>query len=1154
VRRHPKVAPAGSIKRADVPAARARVAVALLAALVVLLLGVPAAQAETAYVSQGGFGYGTLGDVPTDVAIEDATGHVFVTDSENDRVVVFESAQPGAAVLTTFGSGELSDPAGIAVDQGSGNVYVADAGNNRIVRYTSDGTPTPTFTLDGTYTSPAQGSGAEEVGSFASPLAIDPTSGDLLVADTGNLRVERFDSSGAFLDSFDGADSETGAFTSLLDIATGPDGTIYLVANGFFEAASGFVSGSVVETFAPDGSFEESLAASDVSNVRSVAYEPLREDVLVATSGYVYDGPLTLKAIHDGVVTSSVEIQRFEEKSSLGAGIAVPGTGTGPAAILTTLAVENGNGAGGVQSLARANIQVTGVIITDVTSTSAHLSGTVDTNGAEGSAHFEYRRVGVSEWSTISDQPLAAVDGPQTVEVNLSGLLPTVSYEVRLSATSPPGFVIETAIGQLEAMPAPPTVETEPAVELSTSGATLRGVVNPEGLETTYYFEYGPTAAYGSQAPLAPASAGESWTPRPVHRSISGLTAGGTYHYRIVAENSVGQSFGADQTFTTPAVAPPGRAYEQVSPVEKIGGTVDGKFTMIPQPDGEGISYIVRGTGDQDINTSVVHPIFHSRRGSSDWEPWVPVDPPLTVHGTLVFMTTLAVSRDGTHALVASNKILTPDAQGEGPGIVHLYRRDLAADQYELVASADANGGFVESALWWFTTLNHPNVFLGGSKDLSIVYFNSSNPLLPEAQGLGEQIYRWSKGDGLELSSVLPNGVPAPDTSFNNAAFNESGAGFRRFASADGQRFYFGVLDQGVYMREGDTTMPISISEVDGTVKRASYAGTDAAGKYGFFVTSEQILNEATPECGLCLYRKDTETGEVQLLSPIGQVNGLSPGEQVVGIVPDGSTVYFRGPTGAVEVWHEGTVSLIRASAQVGSMLVPSISPNGRYMAVRLIRFGANDRVPGDIYFYDVKTNETTCVSCLDGEPTDKALLPNELYKINNAHAEVVTDEGQVFFSTSSALLPRDTNGAPDVYEYADGQLTLISPGNAPVPAYIGGVGGNGRDVFFVTSQGLVPQDTDGQPDLYDARVGGGFASQQLTPRTQCAGEACQPAVAPPTTATAASEAASPVTAKKHKKKKCKAAGKKPGKRAAKCSHHKKKKGSKAKRNAGRAR
>ncbi|HEX8050162.1 MAG TPA: thrombospondin type 3 repeat-containing protein, partial [Solirubrobacterales bacterium] len=97
----------------------------------------------------------------------------------------------------------------------------------------------------------------------------------------------------------------------------------------------------------------------------------------------------------------------------------------------------------------------------------------------------------------------------------------------------------------------PPTVLTEPASSVGSTGATLNAKVDPEGLATTYRFEYGTTTAYGTSVPAAAKSAGSGATAVAGSQAVTGLTAATTYHYRVVAVNEIGQSFGEDLTFTT---------------------------------------------------------------------------------------------------------------------------------------------------------------------------------------------------------------------------------------------------------------------------------------------------------------------------------------------------------------------------------------------------------------------------------------------------------------------------------------------------------------------------------------------------------------------------------------------------------------------------
>lgn len=95
----------------------------------------------------------------------------------------------------------------------------------------------------------------------------------------------------------------------------------------------------------------------------------------------------------------------------------------------------------------------------------------------------------------------------------------------------------------------PPHAATERAAHTAETTVELDGTVNPHGIETTCYFQYGTTTAYGAQTPTA--MAGSGTTGVKVSQAISGLQGGTTYHYRIVAISSAGTSDGVDRTFIT---------------------------------------------------------------------------------------------------------------------------------------------------------------------------------------------------------------------------------------------------------------------------------------------------------------------------------------------------------------------------------------------------------------------------------------------------------------------------------------------------------------------------------------------------------------------------------------------------------------------------
>lgn len=98
--------------------------------------------------------------------------------------------------------------------------------------------------------------------------------------------------------------------------------------------------------------------------------------------------------------------------------------------------------------------------------------------------------------------------------------------------------------------PVPPLVTTLPATAIYSQGATLNGTVNPNGTATTVQFEYGTTTNYGQIVIANPFSISGT-VPETVAASISNLTAGMSYHFRVRASNSAGVMPGGDLSFTT---------------------------------------------------------------------------------------------------------------------------------------------------------------------------------------------------------------------------------------------------------------------------------------------------------------------------------------------------------------------------------------------------------------------------------------------------------------------------------------------------------------------------------------------------------------------------------------------------------------------------
>ncbi|MGZ4971822.1 MAG: beta strand repeat-containing protein, partial [Limisphaerales bacterium] len=94
-----------------------------------------------------------------------------------------------------------------------------------------------------------------------------------------------------------------------------------------------------------------------------------------------------------------------------------------------------------------------------------------------------------------------------------------------------------------------PLITTGVASSIGMTNATLNGAVNPNGQSTTVQFEFGPTASYGSVAPVS--GTFSEATNQAISAVITGLTPGAIYHFRATATNASGSTTGSDATFTT---------------------------------------------------------------------------------------------------------------------------------------------------------------------------------------------------------------------------------------------------------------------------------------------------------------------------------------------------------------------------------------------------------------------------------------------------------------------------------------------------------------------------------------------------------------------------------------------------------------------------
>ena len=300
-----------------------------------------------------------------------------------------------------------------------------------------------------------------------------------------------------------------------------------------------------------------------------------------------------------------------------------------------------------------------------------------------------------------------------------------------------------------------------------------------------------------------------------------------------------------------------------------------------------------------------------------------------------------------------------------------------------------------------------------------------------------------------------------------------------------------------------------------------------------------------------------------------------------LGLATDGSYVYFAKSPSEIYLWHDGTIIHVAnvsptttdSSNWYGACVCGGegastgakssrVTPDGHTLLFSstepLTGYGNAGKI--ELYLYHALAGTITCVSCnpLATNATSNAYLThNNLQDSPVIHMTFLTRNlaasGQrVFFQTEEGLIPADTNGQMDVYEWeqegagscpvGDGScLYPISTGRSTSESYFGDASGEGEDAFFFTRQQLVAQDQDSNDDLYDARIGGGIAAQNQLAQAPCASEeACAgPATPAPALTTPASAVFSgsgnllPVRTVAPKKTKRAVGGSKKTKRAA---------------------
>ncbi len=595
------------------------------------------------------------------------------------------------------------------------------------------------------------------------------------------------------------------------------------------------------------------------------------------------------------------------------------------------------------------------------------------------------------------------------------------------------------------------------------------------------------------------------------------------------------------------------RAYELVTPPVESASQFDARsdtaYSSTVAADGEALTLY---TQEPRPGAPTAGEEYVATRGAGGWiaEDIMPLESYSGV-GCMEFQLVYAHSEQLTKdVMVAGGAARASGAEGtedpescnpEGRQVVHgepvgyknLVVRDNATGTYQLVnvpppgvTPADAH-------------------FQGASADLSHVIFTETSPLAEGAQYGVENLYEWDEG-ALRLVSVLPDGTAVPGSVVAIAA-TASIREHEGVVSSDGSHVPF-AYGGALYDRiDGQRTVQVDEQQGgSGPSGGGSFKAATADGSKVFFLDESKLTADSTAaagepdlyECALpegaskCELSDLTvaaagEHAEVLRVTPLGGHDSSYVYFVAEGVLAsntreftngEGKTVVEGAQAGKenLYLWNGEKTTFIAAGVKsYGASDLQQTSPDGKWLSFESEKSltGYDNVGPGgeaveELFLYSAglgsRPPTLVCVSCNPtGEPPvatqaeGGGVLPYPGGKDIFEARRLLTDAGQVFFETKDALVPSDTNGVLDVYEYEGGHVYLISSGTGSFESNLEGASESGDDVFFRSDQQLVPQDNqEAQFVIYDARVAGGFP--EPPPPLPCTtADACRTAVAP---------------------------------------------------------
>jgi hypothetical protein len=468
------------------------------------------------------------------------------------------------------GSGQLQTPIGVGIQASSGAVYVADTGNARIVKFdakgnfiaawgwgVTDGAAQSEVCTSQTCQAGIPGSGP---GQFSRPTSIAfgnasgvASAGKVFVGDAGNNVVLKFDADGHFLSSIDGSTAPQGKFSSLVGVAVDKSGNLWTIDAGTSNVVEFDAKGKFLQQWNDTHGSPSAIAVDSAHN-----------------AVYLITGNTTERWSLTGDYQAQIDRPVF-----FGPGF------FGPSA--SALALDSG----------------TGNLYVDHTGTPGDVT-VYDPTGIQ--------LDDLSLGSNTSSQGLAFATlkgGPKQPGQQQLYLADASNNNVTI-------FQPATTAGA-------PLVTSESVTPTGTT-ATLGAGIVPLGNDTTCQFQYVVSedfqaSGYDNATSVActPADLGSSFAYQAATASISGLTLGAVYHFRVVATNSAGTTTGADQEF-------------------QAGPGAWAPFSRCPVDDpamlaSDGISSIVFCLGSNSTHGSITIGTITTTTGSTNLQVGMLLDP-----------------------------------------------------------------------------------------------------------------------------------------------------------------------------------------------------------------------------------------------------------------------------------------------------------------------------------------------------------------------------------------------------------------------------------------------------------------------------------------------------------------------------------------------